>query len=136
MEIYRSYYTTRDWDAENSILHSTWLDTTIDMSDTEFKKEMINLANLIIEYQVKFLLSDTRQLQFPIVPELQEWVVETIRPKFMYAKLKKQAIIVPLGIFAQVAMHQTIEEVEQKIHEHQTKFFDTIESAKQWLIRT
>jgi len=83
------------------------------MSDSEFKNEMLTLAELLNKYNAANLLSIMNDLRFPIVPELQNWIVKNIVPKFNEAKLKKQAIVVHSYLISQMSMEQTIDDVEK-----------------------
>jgi hypothetical protein len=132
MEIYKTKYVVRTFDEQTMTLTSTWLNTTAEMNEDEFKAEMNALAELIFSYKAMFLLSVLNDLCFSIVPDLQAWLAKNITPKFIEARLRKQAIIIPTDIFVMVSMKQTVEDVESEKHEHQTKFFDDIQSAKNW----
>jgi hypothetical protein len=132
MEIYKTKYVVRSFEEQTMTLTSTWLRTTFEMNDDEFKEEMNALTDLVFQYKAIFLLSVLNDLRFSIAPDMQAWLVKNITPKFIEAKLRKQAIIVPKDIFVMVSMQQTIEDVESEKHEHQTKFFVDIQSAKNW----
>ena len=132
MKIYESKYVEQLFDNSCQMITSTWLLTTEDMTTEEFKEEMQNLAKLVIKYKAKYLLTITKDLRFAIVPDLQSWIVKTIVPQFIEAKLQKQAIIIPEEIISQLSMEQTIDDVEETKHEHRSKFFSNIENAKAW----
>jgi len=135
MEIYRSNYIIRTFDEKNRLMTSIWLKATKDMDEKEFKEEMLNLADLILKYKAVYLLSDTKELGFPIIPEIQKWIVQNIAPKFVEAKLKKQAIIILNELYAQVSMEQTIDDVNEKKLDMQAKFFDNHDDAKIWIFK-
>jgi len=132
MEIYKSKFVLRTYDVINRTITSTWLSSTEKMTIDEFKAEMLTLVDVIIKHKATYLLSIMKDLRFPIVPDLQNWISHTIVPKFIEAKLLKQAIIIPDELIAQLSMEQTIDEVEHEKHEHQSKFFSDIEEAKKW----
>ncbi len=133
MNVHESQYVSRFIDEENQLVISTWLETTENMTTREFKEEMQSLADLIKEKKIKFVLSITKELRFTIVPELQQWILDVIAPQFIEAKIEKQAIIIPQEFIAQLSMEQTIDDVENINHHHQSKFFSEIEDAKNWL---
>ncbi len=132
MEISKNKFVVRSFDQKQNILTSTWLKSTATMNEEEFKEEMINLAELVIKHKARFLLSSTKDMLFPIVPELQEWITQNIAPKIMHSGFQKQAIIIPEDIFAQMSLEQTIEDIEKEEHTHKTKFFTTNEEALKW----
>ncbi|WP_338791603.1 hypothetical protein V9L05_20785 [Bernardetia sp. Wsw4-3y2] len=132
MKDYKSKYVERSLDEEKQILTSTWLETTKDMNNEEFKEEMQKLVEIIKEKNIKFILSITKDLNFPITPELQNWVLEVIAPQFTEAKIEKQAMIIPKELIAQLSIEQTIDDVESSKHSHQSKLFSDIEEAKKW----
>ncbi len=132
MKDYKSKYVERSLDEKKQILTSIWLETTKDMNNEEFKEEMHKLVEIIKEKNIKFILSVTKDLNFPITPELQNWVLEFIAPQFTEAKIEKQAMIIPKELIAQLSIEQTIDDVESSKHSHQSKLFSDIEEAKKW----
>lgn len=135
MNTYDSQYVSRFIDEENHIVISTWLETTENMTTDEFKEEMYSLINLIKEKNIRFVLSITKELRFPIVPELQEWILEVVVPLFTEANVEKQAIIIPKEFIAQLSMEQTMDDFENGSYSsHQSKFFSEIEDAKVWFL--
>ena len=134
MEIYKSKYIIRRFDANRNIMYSTWLSNTEGMRTDEFKAEMLNLPAHIGQYGAKFLLSNLQNLRFPIDPTLQLWIAETISPKFAEMGLRKQAMVLPEEFISQIALQQTIEEVEHADHEHQSRFFSSEADAEKWLV--
>ncbi|WP_375561203.1 hypothetical protein ACE193_01215 [Bernardetia sp. OM2101] len=132
MKTYKSKYVERFFYEEKQMVTSTWLTTTESMNAKEFKEEMQSLADMITEENVKFILSITKDLRFPIVPELQEWILEVIVPQFTDAKIEKQAMIVPEEFIAQLSMEQTVDDVELSKHTHESKFFTEVEEAQAW----
>ncbi len=134
MEIYRTKYIVRRFDAGRGILYSTWSFNTELMTKEEFKTEMLMLPDQIGQYGAKFLLSNLQNLRFIIEPDLQTWLVQTIIPKFTEIGLRKQAIVVPEDFFTQIALEQTIDELEDVSHENQSRFFPSETEAEKWLI--
>ena len=135
MEVYNSKYLVCFYDEKTNILTSTWLVTTEWMNANNFKEEMLKFPELINKYSAKYLLAVLNDLRFPIEPELQIWVVKNIAPKYVEAKLKKQAIVVPSDFITELSMEQIVDDVDAGMYEYKPAFFKDIESAKAWLCK-
>lgn len=134
MEIYESQFVKRKFDSLTGIMTSSWLPETEKMDKEAYKKEMLSLCDLLEKFESGLLLSNTKNLRFTITPELQEWTTQEIAPRLTENQLKKQAVVIPEEIFSQVSMEQVISDVEEKEHQHQTRFFPDAGKAKEWLL--
>jgi len=135
MEVYRSKYVVRTFDSDTKMLSSVWLATTDHMSDEDFKTEMLSLVDSVTKNEAILLLTNTKDMLFPINPELQQWGAQVITPLLVKTSLKKQAIIMPEHIIAQLGMDQTVDDIEKKEQHHKIRMFASIEDAKKWLLK-
>ena len=120
-------------DKENNIIEHFWKETSTDLSDNTFKDQLNKFRELIVQYKPKGVTVDTTKFLFPLTPEIQQWVGETFFPPIIAVGVKKYALQVSPDIFAQVSVESVIE--EESKDQFITKYFDNLESAKQWVIK-
>ncbi len=109
-----------------------WFDTSIDMTDEEYKEEMsANAAQCTIQ-KLPLALVDLRKFKFMITPEVQTWTDQIIFPQFIASGLKRIAFVVSSDLFAQVSLQQMMDEKIAK-EQFASKYFETKEDATQWL---
>lgn len=130
--VYQSKYLTLVVDKENQILRVLWSETTENMTDEEFRAELVKYAEVSEQYRPQKSLVDTRYFLMPIVPETQEWVNANIHQRSLKAGIKKFAYLVSKDLFSQVSIEQTMEEDNAK-GIFDTQYFDNENQAMEWL---
>lgn len=135
----KSAYTEIRIDQENALLLARWLPETLHMSEKEYKNILLQLADYTSMYQLKKWLGNTQLFAFTIPPALQTWTASEFNPLLISTHLEKIALVMPEDIFSELAIQQTLEEMEemekssQKEKLLETKYFDTEERAVSWL---
>ena len=132
MEFYNSKYLHLAFFAEQELIEMTWLSSTNEMTQDEYKQESLKYLSFFLEFCPKNTIADTTNMLFPIVPELQEWTNEIITAPIIEKGLKKVAIIVSKELIAQLSVEQVME--EQEAIKLTTQYFDNKEKAKEWLL--
>lgn len=133
-EVLKSDYCSIKFDAEKLLIEHTWLLTTENMTDEEFRKVCSFWKDFCIENQVKYNLLDTREFIFTVSTDTQDWLANNIVAPTVGANMQKMATILPEGdIFAQVSVEQAMEE-NQEQGGLPSKYFDNIEEARSWLL--
>lgn len=132
MTVYESNYSIFDYDEENSIFSHTFKPTSEDLEIESFKKEMLIYLEFFEKYKPKKALVNNQDMQFIIVPDLQEWHAQNIFPKCIALGVEMAAIVETTDIFTQVAMEQLME--EETTGGFAVRFFDDVDKAKDWLI--
>jgi len=135
MKIFHSKFVERHYFPHQKMFKSNWLPTSVEMDRDEYKKEMQKLGEILLDVRPLYLLSDTRNLNFELDKELQEWTVKEMLPLFVAAGLKKQAILIPYEKYAQVALEQTLLNLDPDAR-FRHSFFSDIDEAKAWLFST
>jgi hypothetical protein len=131
MEVYKSNYQTINFFEEKKLLQKEWYPVTEEMSSATFQSEVEKIAELAEKHKAEKFHDNTSNFAFPISPELQTWVNESIFPRFIKAGLKKYAIIVSKEMIAQLSIEQTME--EDNASSFQVRYFDSPSKAQQWL---
>lgn len=109
-------------------LHETWMGVTL--YDT-FAKLEDEVSRLLHELNADGILLDARQHK-GLSPEGQKYAAKVIGDYARYHGKFKEAIIIPKDVFSEFS----VESFSQKVTENspvQVKFFDSVESAEEWL---
>lgn len=131
MEAYKSTFQTIRVYEDLKLLAKEWTTDTEYMSEQKFKEEVEKIAEVAEKYKVEKFHDNTTNFLFPISPELQTWVNESIFTRFIAAGLRKYALIVSKEMIAQLSIEQTME--EDNASNFQVKYFDSPEKASEWL---
>ena len=132
MEVYKSKYYELHFFPETEILETIALPTTERMTAGEFQQDCLNQVEIMLKYRPKKNLYDTRNMYFPVTPDLQDWLNETIFPVLIQIELTISAIVMSQEMISQLSIEQTMNEPEPaKI---MTQYFDNKETAHQWLL--
>lgn len=123
-------------DEAQHLLWLEWMPQTADMSEDEYKTLLMQLADFVSEYQVKYWLGDTLNFAYVIVPALQEWTAVEFNTRLAATNLQKMALIIPKEIIVSLSVEQTTDDMEAtNVSKFTVKYFDNTESAVQWLTR-
>lgn len=130
MELFKNDYVSIRLDQENSYIIEEFLSKTEEMNDDEFKKVMKTFVSFVEQYKPKGEIINSVNMGYVIVPEMQEWMNETIFPKVLNI-FKKAAFVVSKDIFAQTSVEQTMDEDTGQGFE--TRYFDDEDKAIKWI---
>lgn len=129
-------FATHYWVADKKLLRQTWTNEQGLMSNEEFKQVMLHYLALYDEHDIKFVLVDSRQINFPVGEELQEWVNQNIMAT-VSSRVNKLAFLVPEDLFSQISIEQTIEGYEKDNAQNEQaiipRYFDKENEAFDWL---
>lgn len=132
MIVYESDYSVFDYDEDNSIFSHIFKSGSENLDTEKFKKEMLTYLEFFEKYKPKKALVNNQDMEYIIVPELQEWHAQNIFPKCIELGVEMAAIVETPDLFAQVAMEQLME--EETTGGFAVRFFDDADKAKNWLI--
>jgi len=130
MLIYDSEYLTLKHDHKRKIIFRHWKPDSEDMNEKTFKAEMLRLLELVRQYRPRFLLGDTKNFNFVILPDVQEWCDELVYSEFGKLGVKKMAMVTSDDYYAQLSVEQAIEESPKY---YEIKYFYTQEDGIKWL---
>lgn len=132
MEVYKSNYLHLFFLAETELIQWFWLPATKNMIAQEYKQEILNYRDIVVEYRPKKLLANLQAMQFIISPELQEWTNQTVFPQLLAVGLSKVAILLSKEMITDLATEQLMDESEGiKFY---TRYFDNEAEAKAWIL--
>ena len=130
MELYKSKFIEITFDRANKNIKNKWFPITEQMSDEEYKSEMLKFADLAKEYKPTYHLIHSLDFKYTITIEMQEWTNFTIFPQLIEVGVKKIAFLVSSEIVAQMAIEQTLD--ESNASAFQVKYFDKEVDACAW----
>ena len=130
--ILENKYVVMYLDRNQELIHDVWNESSGDMTAEEFKNILIEWRELVIEYQLKKALVDTRNMRFMVAPKLQKWAAKNINKPVQDKGFRKIATLLPATIFEKVALEQTMAEYHTA-NNFQTQVFDDEELARAWL---
>jgi len=134
IEITKTTFVIHYWIEEQKLLKQIWTNANVSMDTKEFKQEMLEYLTLYDKYDIKFVLVDSREMNYPVVPEIQDWANENIIAKII-TRLKKIAFIMPKDIFEQISIQQAMEDSQENdSNEMLTNYFDDDAKAMEWLL--
>lgn len=117
---------------EHKLMTQTWHNENAEMEDEDFKEIMIACRDLIVQHQLERVLVDARQINYVTVPKMQKWINHEIGAHVMHYN-KKIAFVMPRDLFEQIAIRQSMDDME-KSEEDNTKYFEDIAGAMEWLM--
>ena len=102
-----------------------------DITEEQYKKEILESVELIKKYRPKYFLYDASRPKYQVVhPELQKWLYENSM-KITAQIVEKEAVIVNEDILVQHSIKQTLD--EDKVGKTARKMFLSKEEAMKWL---
>lgn len=113
---------------DSHILHLTWLSFT---PSQEYHQALEKALEMMKEHQVKRWIFDQRNAEV-ISPQDQKWVTENWTPRVIQAvgKGAKSAVILAKNIFGELSIRNLVDTTKENV---ETRYFQDIESAKEWL---
>ena len=129
--VYKTNYTEFSKDIENSVAYMKWFPETEFMSEEEFKDEVIRRLKTCKELNLNKFLADDRDFAYPLVPEMQGWVVS----QFSEVTVYKHAMVLPSELFSKVSVEKTLDEVEGSNKTYKKAFFEDLKEAEDWVMK-
>ena len=108
---------------EQKILKLIWKDTSDQLNHqiTAYKDLILEWATIVQEKKPCALLVDTKEHRVIIEPNLQQWFVNEIFPKYIQSGIKKLAFLASQDFISQLSIVQTMNEEDQLTF--QTEYF-------------
>ncbi|WP_026999516.1 hypothetical protein [Eisenibacter elegans] len=134
--IFESPYTRVTLDESRSEMCYYSTPQTADLPDDEaYQADALASAMAMKDYQVQFIITDTRDNNYPLSPDLQDWVNINISPLWHQTGVKKVGVILPQEFIASLGMTQTIEDDRaggSVAGKPVIQYFEDYESARAW----
>lgn len=132
MEHNKSVFAQNEIDLDHKLFIRIWKNEEEEMTDADFKEAMKEQANLVAHYQLEKILIDASQMNYAVVPEMQDWINTEIVPQVSQFN-KKLALVMPKDIFEQVSFEQSMKDAKE-VAIVDDKYFDNFEDAKAWIL--
>jgi hypothetical protein len=124
-------YVLIEYYADLSLLQYHWQAANAEMSEDEYKSEMLHILTLFRAYQVQNVILDALESKFVITIQLQEWVNKNIIAVAAAEGLKRVLVILSQELIPNLSMEQMFEEdPNQTFHTH---YCPSIAEAQAWL---
>ncbi len=133
--LFESKFSKHVYDEKTKIFYSDWFEETKEMTENDFKLEMIVWLKTSREIDFKYLFDRCVDFIYPITPEEQIWMAELLNKNWIEAGLIKYAHIVPEEFVSSISVEQTFEEFFNMNlpNQYPIKDFSNIEEAIAWL---
>ena len=133
-EILRSRFVRIMFNEESRIYTSTYLPETDQMTDTQWKDQMLELQSIIEQILPIAIIDDNRERLYAYPPEMQLWTLNLFVESWNRIGLKKYVQILPVEILGKLTAHQ-IEEFATNDFEmdFEYKFVSDYQGATDWV---
>lgn len=117
---------------EKQCLYSAWKPSTENASWDDIRTGFEDFfLKGVKDYKPRFIVVDEREMHRPYSPEEQDWVDKNSATVVLSVGIEKIAIVISKDGFVELATESMMQ--EEKSKELNTRFFDSIESAEEWL---
>lgn len=131
MSIYESIFMTVIYYQEDRFTELIWHATSENMDDEQYKEDIYNFVESVINLDRIGGITDKRDCRFSVHPELQERVNINALTPFLEKGQNKLAIVEGTDLITNLASQQIME--EETGSKFQTRYFDDIEAARNWM---
>jgi hypothetical protein len=128
-------FSKHEYVPQTQTLYSTWHEHTRDMTEEDFRKEMLLWAEIVQLKKPIYLVDDCRKFFYTIAPLAQKWSAQLQNQTLVKCGLKKYAHIAPEEFIANLATMQYFDEFfEMKLPgQFPVEHFSQIQAAEHWL---
>lgn len=122
-------------DEEASIHYHITKKDTMYMTEQEFRDMLMTYKGSVIENKPSLILIDNRELQFPISPDLQDWITQHVTIPIIQTGLTgKCCFVLPKELISKLSISQLSQEMSAAQNIMKLKYFADFEEAKNWLL--
>ncbi|OJJ14766.1 hypothetical protein BKI52_41780 [marine bacterium AO1-C] len=115
----------------NETLTQIWNPHSEDIEQSTLLDEFQDFATMVKSHQPFKLMLDVLDLNFPILPQAQNWFNQNITPNLLIGNIKYIALVISKNAHVQLSIDQMLEEI--KAYNLTIESFDTYQEADQWL---
>jgi len=120
-------------DPEEKMLLILWKKGSIHLSNDTFKEINLKYLEIIHQHQIKTLLINAIDLDFPISAELQDWVGIHVIEETKKLGIAKLATVVSHEFVTQMSIEQTFDVSNDNPSKKKMGYFGNEEEAILWL---
>ncbi len=122
-----------EYDYNQHILIATFKFDSLKAGIEELKKSLYKIAEATGTEDVKGIVMDSSQADFPLSDEMSNWIAENITPVFVKNGVKKVAYVFPQEFITRLGLEMFVDEVSEKVKELKRGLFDNLPEAKEWV---
>lgn len=130
MIIYQSEYITIQYSEEEKLLERHWKPSSAEMNDEQFQHEMLQVLEGIKEHTPLYVLGDTKNFLYVILPDMQIWLDAQVYSQFGHHGVQKMAFVNSEDFYAQLSVEQSIGESNKN---YEVRYCSSEEEARAWL---
>lgn len=134
--IYENNYIKADYDSETKTAYITARKELGKLNQDDYQKIITEmLKHFSKKDEIKAILDNSKESDFGISPEVQEWITEQYGKVFIPKGARKYALVMPAEFVSSLSYEQTVDEAQNKgLSEYiSIKMFTTIDGAEKWL---
>lgn len=113
-----------------SLVKNIWSKNSSNMNEIDFKNNIELWCEQLEKYRLTKNIVDSRNFEFTIVPNLQDWYNEEITPRCYKAGMRKMAFIVPKQLISELSIEQIFDDQTQI----QFRYFSNEIESLEWLM--
>ncbi len=117
------------WDKEFQMMHAVWKTESENMTEEQYKTEVMSQVDWTLQNKAKRFLVDARKSNFVVNVEISDW--SNTQYSSMQKYVKKSAIIRSSDSVANLSIELTTEEKPVTFPVH---FFENETEAREWLL--
>ncbi|OJJ17952.1 hypothetical protein BKI52_29285 [marine bacterium AO1-C] len=130
MSDYKSKFMEVIFHQDKQTVEFNWFKETVELTDDDFRQELSQQMKSVSEHKPQNVLINTTAFIFPISPETQGWVDETVYPSWATNGVTKMGFLMSPEMVSQLSIQQAVDENSQV--ELKSGFFETKEQAFEW----
>ncbi len=127
MKIYESKHLTINYYENEKTIENVWLDT-FHLLEDNYLSDFQEIKKCIGKYVFDKFISDSQDLEFGIVPEMQNWSITEIITPFLLSGVQKIALVIDKEFFEMRSEKEKVSAPKFGI-----RYFDDLAAAKSWL---
>lgn len=132
--LYRSDYLIISHDQDNGFLYMKWLPDVLQLSEEEFKEQMMQFLEAQHKTGVKKIVVDALQAVYPLTEDIGKWIIEVITKGLIEGGVNKIAYLYPSDYLTKLGLESFIGDAYLKAKDIKRKVFDDVNEAIDWLV--
>jgi hypothetical protein len=130
-QLYDDPFLTILWDTPRRIIGIRWKPSTAQMTDEEFKASLTLFAGHVEKMGARGILVDVEDFRHRMGPDVQEWRIKNISPRYAAAGVTRFAFLFPPSSEIPPMMNQSADG-----ESFATRAFTSQDQAVDWLTGT
>lgn len=107
---YTSVYNEIHYAEELSLVFCVWKSATANLDVEKYKDEMLAYLDTLKKHNPVNIIHNLRDFQYPVVPEVQQWVDKHINKAGYEAGVRNANFVGSLDLFSAVSVEQLMDE--------------------------